>query len=689
VASPPITRPRRPPGPRPAPGRPGVAPHSPRRPPAGRPTAASARPPRRPAAGPSSWQLLLLAGYDALARAQQRARTDRRLVVLLAAYAALTLLMGWRLVAVQLVDAEVYTDWADRQTQRELALPAPRGAVTDRDGEPLAMSLAAATVFANPPVLAEAGIDPYVMADRLAQVLPGADMGDLVDALTSDRAFVYLGRQLPRAVGEAVTALELPGVGVLEEPTRVYPADRVAGQVIGWAGVDGEGLAGLELQHDEALGGTDGTLRLETAPGGVEISAAPREVVPAAPGADLRLTIDREVQFATEDLLAGAVERYDAIGGSAVVLDVHSGEILAMASVPSVDPDAFRSSDPYDRRNRALTDVFEPGSVNKVITIAGALEDGVIGPETGLEVPARIAIGPETFSDSQPHPTAWWSTREIMARSSNVGTIQIAQRLGEERLYDYVTAFGLGRATGLDFPGESRGLLADVEDWTISSLPTIAIGQGVAATLVQTAQVFATIANGGEHLEPSLVQGSVGPDGVFRPAPAPERRRVVSPQTARTVANMLVEVVESEHGTGHLAAVPGYRVGGKTGTAQKPKEGERGYQEGAYIATFVGFAPVEDPRLVVAVMLDEPTPYYGGLSAAPTFSEIMQFALRDQRVPPTTSSVPLPAGHVLGSTIAAAPEPEEDAEPDEAGAPAEEDDGDAAPEEAGGGGGAG
>lgn len=600
--------------------------------------------------------MVLLALYDSLARAQQRARVSRRLVLLMAGYLVLVLLMGWRLVAVQLVDAEIYADWAHQQTQREADLPAPRGALTDRDGEPLAMSLAASTVFANPRVLADADIDPYIMASQLAEVLD-SDIEALVEALTSDRAFVYLGRQLPRDVGEAVAALELPGIGVIEEPTRVYPADRIASQVIGWAGVDNNGLAGIELQYDEALAGTEGTLLFETAPGGVEISAAPREVEPAVPGVDIRLTIDREVQFATEEILLDAVEEYDAIGGSAVVLDITDFEVLAMASVPSVAPDAFAGAAPYDRRNRALTDIFEPGSVNKVITIAGALEDGVVGPDQGFDVPSSITIGPDTFSDSDPHPTTWWSTRDIMARSSNVGTIRIAQQLGEERLYHYVTDFGLGQSTGLGFPGESNGLLAPVDEWYSSSLPTIAIGQGVAATLMQTAQVFGVIANGGEYVPPSLVQGTVDTEGTFVAAPPRETRRVVSEQTADLVAEMLVAVVESEVGTGSRAAVPGYRVGGKTGTAQKALEGERGYAEDAFIASFVGFAPVEDPQVVVAVMLDEPTPYYGGLSAAPTFARIMEFALRDQRVPPATQSVPLPAGQVLGSTVAREPEP--------------------------------
>lgn len=631
-------------------GRTSAAPSSPRRAPGG--GGGSRRPPAPPGLATGA----LLALHDALSRALQRARSGRRLNALLALFLILTLLMGWRLVSVQIVAAEEYAALARRQTQREVDLPASRGAITDRDGDPLAMSLSASTIFANPPILAEAGIDPYVLASRLSGPLE-RPVDDLVEALTADREFVFLGRQLPRAVGEAISAMELAGIGVLEEPTRVYPADRIASQVVGWAGVDNSGLAGLELQYDEALAGVTGTLRLERAPGGVEITAAPREVIPATPGLDVRLTIDREVQFATEDILLDAVETYDAIGGSAVVMDPRTGQILAMASVPSVAPTAFADAEPYARRNRALTDVFEPGSVNKVITIAGAIEDGVVGPEEGFDVPGRIAIGPEVFHDSTDHATQWWSVGDIIERSSNVGTIKIAQRLGEERLYDYVTAFGLGRHTGLEFPGESRGLLAEVEDWSVSSLPTIAIGQGVSSTLLQMAQVFSVIANDGELVPPSLVQGTVDADGVFTEADNGEARRVVSSETARVVADMLVDVVESDAGTGSRAAVQGYRVGGKTGTAQKPLEGERGYREDAFIATFAGFAPVEDPQVVVAVMLDEPTPHYGGLSAAPTFSEIMEFALRDQRIPPFEPQRAMPVGGRLGHTYAQAPAP--------------------------------
>jgi cell division protein FtsI (penicillin-binding protein 3) len=250
-------------------------------------------------------------------------------------------------------------------------------------------------------------------------------------------------------------------------------------------------------------------------------------------------------------------------------------------------------------------------------------------------LPGQYRLGPETYHDSEKHVTAELTVGDIMERSSNVGTIMVAEGLGPERLHEYTSRFGLGRPTGLGFPGESQGLLAPVEEWSGSSLPTIAIGQGVAATLIQVTQVFSAIAHRGEWVEPSLVRGRLDAQGRLVPMGVAERRQVVSPETARMVADMLVRVVEGEHGTGELAAVPGYRVAGKTGTAQKPSETTRGYEPGAFIGSFVGFAPAESPALVVAVMLDEPTPHYGGYSAAPVFSEVMRFALAHRRVPPS------------------------------------------------------
>lgn len=564
-----------------------------------------------------------------------RARSSRRLTALLLAYLLLAAGMGWRLVSVQVVSAAEYRGLAERQSQREVELSAQRGKLYDRSGEPLAMSLAAATIYADPRAITRAQVDPTFIAADLAPLLD-RDIDELMPLLTRDAGFVYLGRQLPRRVGEQIQDMRLPGIGVVAEPTRVYPSQGLAAQVVGFTGIDNTGLAGLELQYDEQLAGHPGRLRLERAPGGLVISGTPQQVTPPVPGTDLVLTLDRQVQWAAERALADAVERYEALGGSALVLEAHTGEVLAMASMPRFDPERPSDGDEYARRNRVVTDIFEPGSVNKVVTAAAALEDGLVAPADRFEVPDSIQVGPHRFKDSHPHPTETLSLAEILETSSNVGTIQVAQQVGSERLHRYLRSFGYGQRSGLGFPGESAGLLPAPDEWWVTSLPTIAIGQGVSATLLQVAGVFQTVASGGEWVEPRLVRGTVGPDGRLRPAPAAARRRVVGQDTAATIAGLLTGVVED--GTGANAQVPGYAVAGKTGTAQKPSATARGYEEGAYIASFAGFAPAEDPAVVVAVMLDEPTPIYGGLTAAPVFAEIMGFALSHQRVAPTDPS---------------------------------------------------
>jgi cell division protein FtsI (penicillin-binding protein 3) len=566
-----------------------------------------------------------------LGEALARGRSARRLAAVLACYLALTGAIGWRLVEIQVLSAGEYRALAARQAQRELILPARRGRIYDRAGEPLALSLAAAAVYANPEVVRDSGWPLEAAAARLSPLL-GRSTAELAELLQRDATFVYLGRQLPRAVGDEIMALRLPGIGILQEPARHYPAGSLAAQLIGYAGIDNQGLSGLELQYDDLLAGVPGRLRLERAPGGVTITAAPREVQPAVAGTDVVLTIDRQIQHTVEQILAEAIERFQARGASAVVLDSATGDVLAMASAPAFSQAEIGSVEPFSRRNRAVTDVFEPGSVNKVIPAAAALEAGLVRPEEVLEVPYEYTGHNKTFRDLEERGTEHWTFAEVMANSSNVGTILTAERVGHEVLYAYMRRFGYGERTGVGFPGESAGLLPHVDRWSATSLPTIAIGHGVSATLLQVAGVFQTIATGGEWVQPRLLRGTVGPDGHLLSAEPPKRRRVISEETASALSAMLVGVVES--GTGELAAVPGYPVAGKTGTAQKPSETSRGYAEGKYIATFAGFVPAHAPALVIAVMIDEPTPIYGGMTAAPVFSEITAFALQHRRVAP-------------------------------------------------------
>lgn len=568
----------------------------------------------------------------------------RRMAGLLVACLLAIALLGARLAQVQVVDAGRYADLSVAQRVHTVELPATRGRVYDRDGDVLATSVESATIHADPRAYRPRRLPdgrtvapettPAEAAGALAPLL-GVDATVLRQRLESDAHFVYLARQLDWRIGQEVLELGLPGVARLSEPRRQYPAGMLASQVIGFTDIDGNGLEGLELAHDQLLSGTAGQLAVERAPSGLTISSGLRELTPAQPGTDLVLTLDREIQAVAEQAAGDAMERHEATGASVVVLDVATGDVLAMANAPGFDPADRGGTDLVSRRNRALTDVFEPGSIQKAVTVAAAVEEGVVSPSTILEVDDRLTIGPKTFSDSHDHPTERMTVSQIVASSSNVGTMRIAQELGEDRLYDWLDRFGYTRPTGIGFPGEVGGLLPHVDDWWITSMPTIAIGQGVAVSLLRTAMSYATLANDGRAVRPRLVRGTVGADGALVPAPVEEQGQVVSPDTARSLRGILRDVVDGDGGTGGNAAVTGYDVAGKTGTAKKPRADGPGYGSG-YVASFVGLAPVESPELVVAVMVDGPTRgYYGSVVAAPVFSEVMEFALRARHVPPT------------------------------------------------------
>jgi cell division protein FtsI (penicillin-binding protein 3) len=570
----------------------------------------------------------------------------RRIRWLLLIYGLLFMVAFGGLVNIQIINAPDYADRSVRQRARTVELVATRGRVYDREGDVLATSVQSATIYADPrayrPTETPAGtpVPPAGSAAAVAAELApivGLDVATLTERLERDAHFVYVARQLDWEVGQQIRELDLPGIGFLTEPRRVYPAGGLAGQVVGFTGIDGEGLQGLESQYDQILRGRPGMLAFEQAPGGLGIASGARELVPPDPGTDLVLTLDREIQHAAERAAADAVAEFNAVGASVVVLEVGTGEMLAMASAPTYDPNRRTESDHANWRNRAVTDIFEPGSTQKALTVAAAIEEGLVTGTTSMTVENGIRIGGKTFTDAYSHPTETWTVTEIMERSSNVGTIKIAQELGAERLDAYLRDFGYGRPTGVGFPGEGGGLLMPTADWWATSLPTIAIGQGVAVTLVQLANSYATLANDGVAVQPRIVRGTVGDDGRLTPAAAPTVREVISADAARQVRQMLEEAVAGEHGTGARAAVPGYSVAGKTGTARKPNEGARGYSS-EYIATFVGFAPVDDPQLVVAVMVDEPRPFYGGLVAAPVFSEVMQAALTARRILPDGGS---------------------------------------------------
>jgi cell division protein FtsI (penicillin-binding protein 3) len=565
----------------------------------------------------------------------------RRLIALLALMVLALGVIFVRLTVLQVSQASSYRDRALDQRLRTVELSATRGQIVDRNGEPLAISLEARDVYADPRYVEDA----WVVASRLASIL-GTEIGALVGKLTADTTFVYLARQVDFDIAERIEGLHLPGVGFLEATRREYPAGTLASQVVGFVGIDGEGLSGLELAYEDLLAGVPGERTQELDPGGQPIlGGIDAERVPEE-GSSLVTTIDRDFQFQAEQALADAVAANRARGGTVIVMDPRTGDILAMASYPWFDPNAFEAARPGTYRNRAVTDAFEPGSTNKVITAAAAVDRRAIGLGQVLSVPWQMRVGEFTIHDSHPHGVARMTLTDIIAESSNIGTVMVARRVGESAMASYLARFGLGRATGLSFPGEASGILPPLYRWTDTSLPTIAYGQGIAATPLQMASVYATIANHGRWVQPRLVLGTRAPDGSLEEASASPTRRVVRAETARIITSMLAYAVRA--GTGTNATVAGYEIAGKTGTARIPLPDRPGYYEGQYVASFIGFLPASDPQIVITAILDRPVTGYGGIAAAPLFQRIARYAItrlalepgRPLRTPPTALPAP-------------------------------------------------
>jgi cell division protein FtsI (penicillin-binding protein 3) len=541
--------------------------------------------------------------------------------------------VGVRLVDLQAFGRDRYAKLGLDQRVRTVELAAERGSVFDRNGHDLAVSVPQQTVWANPRVVK----DPAAYAAELAPIV-GVDEALLRDRLSQrDKGFVYLARKVDDATVLNVKALGLPGVDLVPESKRFYPASGVAGSVLGFVGTDNDGLGGLEAQYDKRLAGKPGELSVELDPQGRELPDGTRRLVPSQRGGDLVLTIDQSIQYQAEQVLSEEVAKANAKGGMAIIMDVTTGDVLSMASVDgATDGQAARPS-PANQRNRPVVDVYEPGSTNKVITVAGALEDQIVTPDSQFPTPGQLTVGGTVYRDEATHPGSM-PVRDIVRQSSNVGTIQIARQLTKERFDAYLRAFGFGAPTGLGFPGEGDGLVLPLSEYTETSMASMPIGSGLAVTAMQMLDVYTTLANGGATRPPRLVAATVGADGTRRDEPVPESRPVVSPMTAAVMRSMLKGVVES--GTGTNAKIAGYDVAGKTGTARKPPYDKPPFR---YVASFAGFAPVDSPRLSAIVVLDEPQGnYFGGQVAAPAFARIMEFALRAERVLPGVVTPVLP-----------------------------------------------
>jgi len=542
---------------------------------------------------------------------------------LVLAFAGLLLRATW----LQGVRAESLSSLGRTQHRETVTIPAGRGTIYDRRGVELALGEPATTVFANP---------KQIPNPRRAAVAVQRTLGvnaDRIYPMLADRSrgFVYVARQADPAQAAALKRLKLPGFGFYPEERRNYPQGSVAAQVLGYVGVDGNGLDGTELRFDRALAGRAGRETIVKDPSGRVIDT--QTVRAEVPGKDVYLTLDHTIQANAEEVLRETVRKWSAKSASAIVLDPRTGAILAMAVQPGYDANRFPSVPSDLQRNRTVTDTYEPGSTFKLITVAGALSDRLVSPSTRFTLPYSLHVADRVIHDAEQRGTVNYSVAQILAHSSNIGAITLAEMLGRTRLSSWITRFGFGRTTGIDFPGESPGIVLPPDKWSGSTIGNVPIGQGIAVTPVQMAAAYAAIANRGVWSRPHLVDHVAGGG-----RPSLYHRRLVSPRIATQLMAMLKDVVAE--GTGQYAAIPGYQVAGKTGTAQKP-DSHGGYATGRYVASFVGLVPASHPRLVVLVAVDEPRgAIWGGVVAAPAFQQIARFDLQYLEVPP--DAVPTP-----------------------------------------------
>jgi cell division protein FtsI (penicillin-binding protein 3) len=546
---------------------------------------------------------------------------NRRIRLLLAAltiaFAGLLVRATW----LQGVRAESLSRLGRTQHREAVTVPAGRGTIYDRNGVQLALGERATTVYANP---------MHVPNPRRAAVAVERTLGldaDRIYPMLADRSrgFVYVARQADPAQAAALQRLKLAGFGFYAEERRNYPQRSVAAQVLGYVGIDGNGLAGLELEFDRELAGRPGKETVVKDPAGrvIEVERERGEV----PGRDVFLTLDHSIQANAEEVLRDTVRKWSAKSASAIVLDPRTGAILAMAVQPGYDANRFPSVARDLQRNRTVTDTYEPGSTFKLITVGGALSERIVAPSTRFTLPYELQVADRVIHDAEERETLNYSVAQILAHSSNIGAITLAQMLGRTRMSSWISRFGFGRTTGVDFPGESPGIVLPPAKWSGSTIGNVPIGQGIAVTPVQMAAAYGAVANRGIWSRPHLVDHVEGGG-----RPSLYRRRLVSAPIAGQLMTMMKDVVAE--GTGQYAAIAGYQVAGKTGTAQKP-DSDGGYATDRYVASFVGIVPASRPRLVVIVTVDEPRgAIWGGVVAAPAFQQIARFDLQYLEVPP-------------------------------------------------------
>lgn len=576
------------------------------------------------------------AGANSRPRKRRKPSDGSRHTVLLFAFFVLFSAVALRLVWIQGVKSQSYAAAAESQRMKNIELSPRRGTIYDREGEPLAVSIESKTVFVSPRQID----DKPGTARQIARIL-GGSAREYYSKIATDSGFEYLARKVDLAQAKELADLKLKGVGFEDDFKRMYPSGDLACQTLGFVGVDDSGLAGIELEYNSILAGKPGFIIGERDPKMRPIPGGVQKVIDPVHGHDIVLTIDKDIQYQSQVALNAAVKQYKAKSGSVIIMDTRSGEILAVASYPGYNPNLYGKAKATAIRNKPITDSYEPGSTLKCLTAAAAIEKGLFTPKSMLDLPPTLRVGDRVIHESHGRGAVRWSLTDIVTESSNVGTVKIGLKLGEEGLYDSFSAFGLTEKPGVDFPGQAMGWLPPTEQWSASSIGNIPFGQGVSVTPMQLARAIGAIANKGVMTTPHLLRAvPQSPDAEM----VWPKRRAVSESTSRQMTEMLTDVVK--RGTGTAAAVKGFTVAGKTGTAQKALTNGRGYAKGSYVGSFIGYLPAEDPRVLICVTIDEPRAgYYGGTCAAPTFSKLAQFSVAHLKITAPKKHKKTPAKH--------------------------------------------
>jgi len=575
------------------------------------------------------------------------------------------LLAGLKLVDVQAVRGPELSAESAEQRITRLTVPAGRGSISDRNGTPLAFSVAAKALVANPLQIARDWNDPKVVtatgvdaerrkqqiATGMAQILGSlVDPATLLAQLNSGRSYVVLAPMVDPQAAQRVRD-RFPEIAAEDRESRQYPAGPVAANVVGVASWSADehklrGRVGLESSENGVLSGSDGYRIVDTAEGSnAVIPGSQRAARPATPGSDVQLTLDSDLQYTGQRELSDYVRRTGSTGGRAAVLEAAAGDVLALASTDTFDPQDLGKATSQQLGDPAITTPFEPGSVNKIVTMSAAIEYGLATPATVVTVPPSLRVADKVIHDAWPHGTLHMTLTGVLAMSSNIGTLLTAQKVGANRFSQMLARFGLGQRTGVRLPGESAGRVPPRSQWSGTTFANLPIGQGLSMTVLQLADMYQAIANDGVRIPPRIIEATVGPDGVRHPQPQPAGVRVVSPQTAQTVRRMLEAVTQDapgQRGTGPSAAIPGFPVAGKTGTAQQVDPRCGCYAARTYWVTFAGMLPADHPRFVVGIMLDAPSDgSEAGQTAAPLFHDIASYLAQRENIPASTAAPPV------------------------------------------------